>query len=79
MNFSVTPLTPLPNYLWTASNGAITGGQGSNNVDITWGTGAGNITVRASNTCGASSSRTRALPLPDAGRKKGSQQLAVSS
>ncbi|MEP7169712.1 MAG: proprotein convertase P-domain-containing protein, partial [Bacteroidota bacterium] len=39
LNFSVVPVSPLPNYLWTASNGTVDAGQGSNNIDVTWGTG----------------------------------------
>jgi hypothetical protein len=38
-------------------NGTIDAGQGSNNIDATWGTGSGLVKVRALNTCGASSFR----------------------
>jgi hypothetical protein len=57
----VTTVSPLPQYVWTTPNGTITAGQNSNNVDVTWGTGAGNVTVRAYNTCGASSTRTQSF------------------
>ncbi len=55
VNFSVTPATPLPAYNWTVSNGTLDAGQGSSNIDVTWGANvSGTVTVRASNTCGLS-------------------------
>jgi hypothetical protein len=60
VNFSVTSVTPLPSYNWTVSNGTITAGQGSNNIDVTWGaTAAGTVNVSASNGCGISSVRSQ--------------------
>ncbi|MEP7169686.1 MAG: T9SS type A sorting domain-containing protein [Bacteroidota bacterium] len=64
VNFSVATISPQPQYIWTAPNGMITAGQTSNNIDVTWGTGAGNVTVRAYNTCGASSTRTQSFTTP---------------
>jgi|GEM_PF-1345367 len=59
VNFSAPIVTPAVNYNWSVSNGTITAGQGSNNIDVTWGTGTGNVTVNATNTCGASSNRVQ--------------------
>src|SRR6185436_10489774 len=59
VNFSAPIVTPAVNYNWSVSNGTITAGQGSNNIDLTWGTGTGNVTVNATNTCGASSNRVQ--------------------
>jgi hypothetical protein len=61
VNFSITPVAPLPVYSWLTPNGTITAGQGSNNIDVTWGTGAGNVSVTANNTCGASGIRTQSF------------------
>jgi len=58
VNFSITPASPLPVYQWVVTNGSIDAGQNSNNIDVTWGTGAGTVKVRATNTCGVSSYRT---------------------
>ena len=52
-------MTPAVNYNWAVSTGTITAGQGSNNIDVTWGTGTGTVTVNATNTCGASSNRVQ--------------------
>jgi len=55
VNFSVTPAAPLPTYTWTVNNGTIEAGQGSNNIDVTWGANVtGIVTVKASNGCGIS-------------------------
>ena len=58
VNFSITPASPLPVYQWIVTNGTIDAGQNSNNIDVTWGTGAGTVKVRATNSCGASNYRT---------------------
>ncbi|MEO5571801.1 MAG: T9SS type A sorting domain-containing protein, partial [Bacteroidia bacterium] len=58
INFSVTPVSPLPVYQWVVTNGSIDAGQNSNNIDVTWGAGAGIVKVRSVNSCGASSYRT---------------------
>jgi hypothetical protein len=61
VNFSIASVSPLPAYNWLAPNGTISAGQGSNNIDVTWGTGAGNVSVTASNTCGVSGIRTQSF------------------
>lgn len=61
MNFSTAIVAPLPSYNWSVSNGTITAGQGSNNVDVTWGTGTGTVNVSASNTCGVSGLKSQSF------------------
>jgi len=55
VNFSAPVVTPLPIYNWVVTNGTIQAGQGSNNIDVQWGTGTGTVKVSASNGCGAGS------------------------
>lgn len=51
-------------YAWTVPAGAtIIGGQGSNSLLMQWGSTSGNVTVRASNTCGNSSVRSLACTI----------------
>ncbi|HKR04466.1 MAG TPA: T9SS type A sorting domain-containing protein [Bacteroidia bacterium] len=59
VNFSIIPVTPLPVYNWIVINGSITGGQGTDNIDVNWGTGFGTVKVSASNGCGTSGVRTQ--------------------
>ncbi|MEP7169532.1 MAG: T9SS type A sorting domain-containing protein, partial [Bacteroidota bacterium] len=61
VNFSITPVSPLPNYNWFVSQGTMTAGQTTNNIDVTWGTGTGNVNVTAGNTCGASGTRSQSF------------------
>jgi len=62
VNFSVTPpASPIPSYSWTTTNGTITAGQGSTNVDIDWGTGQGYVRAIAYNTCGASGTQSKSF------------------
>jgi hypothetical protein len=49
------------NYNWAVGTGTITAGQGTNNIDVTWGTGTANVTVNATNTCGASSNKVQSF------------------
>ncbi|MEP7169239.1 MAG: T9SS type A sorting domain-containing protein, partial [Bacteroidota bacterium] len=44
-------------YNWILTNGSIDYGQGTNNIDYTWGQGTGTIKVRAANACGNSGLR----------------------
>jgi hypothetical protein len=48
-NFSVAATIPQPYNNWSVTNGTITAGQGSTNIDVTWGTGTGSVNVTASN------------------------------
>jgi hypothetical protein len=62
VNFSVAAVSPLPTYSWTVSNGTITAGQGTNNIDVTWGaTAPGTVNVNAGNGCGTSSVRSQSF------------------
>jgi hypothetical protein len=62
-NASVSTVTGATSYLWAiTSGGAITGGQGTKDAQVTWGTAAASsqsVTVRAGNSCG--NGLTRAL------------------
>jgi hypothetical protein len=62
-NASVSAVTGAASYLWAiTSGGAITGGQGTKDAQVTWGTAAASsqsVTVRAGNSCG--NGLTRAL------------------
>ncbi|HKR04859.1 MAG TPA: T9SS type A sorting domain-containing protein [Bacteroidia bacterium] len=72
VNFSVATVSPLPIYNWTTSNGTITAGQGTNNIDVTWGaTAAGTVNVTAGNTCGTSTVRSQ--PFSSGCREEGKQ------
>ncbi|MEP7171313.1 MAG: T9SS type A sorting domain-containing protein, partial [Bacteroidota bacterium] len=61
VTFSITAVTPLPNYNWFVPNGTITAGQGTNNIDVTWGTGTGNVNVTAGNGCGGSGTKSQSF------------------
>jgi len=61
VNFSIASVSPIPTYNWTVPNGTISAGQGSNNIDVTWGNGAGNVNVNASNSCGVSGTRSQSF------------------
>ena len=75
MNFSIASVTPLPVYNWSVSNGTITAGQGSDNIDATWGTGTGNVNVSASNGCGISGVRSQSFTGTSC-REEGTSTLA---
>ncbi|MEP7168703.1 MAG: T9SS type A sorting domain-containing protein, partial [Bacteroidota bacterium] len=70
VNFSITPSSPLPVYQWIVTNGTIDAGQNSNNIDVTWGTGAGVAKVRGTNSCGASSYRVLNASSINCGREQ---------
>jgi Zn-dependent metalloprotease/subtilisin-like proprotein convertase family protein len=51
-------------YTWTVPAGAtIASGQGTNSITVNWGTTQGNVSVKANNACGSSSTRTFAVTL----------------
>jgi Zn-dependent metalloprotease/subtilisin-like proprotein convertase family protein len=51
-------------YTWTVPAGAnIASGQGTNSITVNWGTTQGNVSVKANNPCGSSSTRTFAVTL----------------
>ena len=48
-----TPAVSGVSYTWTVPTGAtITAGQGTSSIEVTWGTVAGSVTVKAKNACG---------------------------
>jgi hypothetical protein len=55
LKYSV-PSFPGVTYVWTVPGKAtITSGQNTSSITVTWGTSSGNVTVSATNNCGASS------------------------
>jgi hypothetical protein len=70
-------VTPLPVYNWIVIYGTITGGQGTDNIDVDWGSGFGTVKVSASNGCGTSTVRTQNFT--GSGCREGEEQPAVSS
>jgi hypothetical protein len=57
-----TPVISGLTYTWTVPSGAvITAGQGTASVTVKFGTSNGNVTVRANNGCGSSSTRSKAV------------------
>ncbi|MDP1621792.1 MAG: T9SS type A sorting domain-containing protein [Bacteroidales bacterium] len=51
--FSTSALGASETYVWTVpSDATISSGQGTNTVNVTWGTAAGEVTVYAMNMCG---------------------------
>jgi hypothetical protein len=63
VSFSTAQIGTLT-YTWTLPTGAtITSGQGTNAIVANWGSVAGNVVVRATNACGNSGNRTKAITL----------------
>jgi hypothetical protein len=61
--FSVTATAGL-SYTWTVPSGAsIVSGQGTSAVVVNFGATAGNVGVKANNSCGSSSTRTKAVSI----------------
>jgi hypothetical protein len=82
LNFSVVNQTPgtIPVYAWTSSNGAITAGQGTDNINVTWGTnGPGTITVKASNGCGVSAGTRSQVYITNNCREEGTNTSSTTS
>jgi len=60
--YSVAAVTGATSYLWTVPSGAtIVSGLGTRTVSVKFGSNSGNITVKASNSCGSSSARTKSV------------------
>ncbi len=49
------PATEDATYAWSASNGSIVSGNGTNSVEVTWGTGSGTVEVVKTIDCGSAS------------------------
>jgi hypothetical protein len=63
VGFSVTATSGLT-YTWTVPSGAsIVSGQGTSAVVVNFGATAGNVGVKANNSCGSSSTRTKAVSI----------------
>ena len=63
--YSIAPVTFASYYTWSSPVGTITGGQGTTNASITFGStlGTNNIYVTAGNTCGVSAPDSIAVTL----------------
>jgi hypothetical protein len=63
VNFSTQSVSGVT-QLWTVPSGAtITAGQGTTTMTCTWGTTAGNVTLRSVNACGQSAALTRSVSI----------------
>ena len=61
--YSIAPVAGATSYNWSVPGDAvITGGSGTTSITVTFGTGSGNISVAAVNSCGSSSARTQSPP-----------------
>nr|AUN35599.1 putative internalin [uncultured bacterium] len=57
--YTATAVATATSYLWTVpAGGTVQGPSNTNTINIVWGTSAGNLAVRAVNTCGNSGSRS---------------------
>jgi hypothetical protein len=57
-----TPVVSGVTYTWTVPSGAvITSGQGTASITVKFGCNSGNVTVRANNGCGSSTTRSLAV------------------
>jgi autotransporter-associated beta strand protein len=62
VSYSIAAVPSASGYAWSVPSGAtITNGQGTTQIFVNWGGTAGNVSVIASNACGASSARTLAV------------------
>ena len=62
VTYSVQPVAGATSYTWTVpSQATVTSGQGTNSIIVTFGTKAGNVTVKANGTCGSSAIRSLAV------------------
>ena len=61
-NYSVGAITGVTSYNWAVPTGSVVqSGQGTRTITVLWGTTSGNISVYASNACGNSGLRTKAI------------------
>jgi hypothetical protein len=63
--YSIAVVAGATSYTWTVPTGTqIKNGQGTEQIRVRFGNSAGNITVRAINSCGQSPIRTLAIAMP---------------
>jgi alpha-tubulin suppressor-like RCC1 family protein len=63
ISFTTTATAGL-SYTWTVPTGAtITSGQGTASVIVNWGSSSGTVSVKAQNTCGFSTARTKSVSI----------------
>jgi hypothetical protein len=76
LTYSTTLVSGLT-YNWTVPSGAIiNSGQGSNAINVNWGTTGGSVTVSASNACGSSLVRSLSVSLATCAQSGGGENLA---
>ncbi|MEJ8758370.1 ice-binding family protein [Pontibacter sp. H259] len=62
LTYSVAPIAGVTSYTWTVPTGwTIVSGQGTTSIKVTAGSTAGNISVTATNDCGISPAKTKAV------------------
>ncbi|WP_018476254.1 T9SS C-terminal target domain-containing protein [Pontibacter roseus] len=62
VTYETDPVANASSYTWTVPQGwTITAGQGTTRITVTMGTQSGNVTVRASNSCGNSPEKSLAV------------------
>lgn len=79
-NFSIAPVVGATGYFWKSNLAAdVITGNGTTNVSITFANvvSTRNISVRASNDCGASSFRTMPVAVPSCTRETGSGYVSL--
>jgi hypothetical protein len=63
--YSIAPVATATSYTWTVPAGTnIKTGQGTVQIKVRFGNAAGNVTVKANNSCGSSPVRTLAIAMP---------------
>jgi hypothetical protein len=63
--YSIAPVAGTTSYTWTVPTGTIfNSGQGSNSINVKFGTHSGNVQVKANNNCGSGPLRSLAVAMP---------------
>lgn len=65
--YSISPVSGASAYTWNLPSGAtVVSGQGTTSIVVNWGSGSGNISVAATNTCGVSVVRNLSVTVNNA-------------
>lgn len=77
VTYSVQPVAGATSYTWTVpSQATITSGQGTASIVVNFGTKAGNVTVKATGSCGSSAIRSLAVDMKCTGAQSSSASMA---
>ncbi|MEP7168437.1 MAG: choice-of-anchor tandem repeat GloVer-containing protein, partial [Bacteroidota bacterium] len=60
-NYSISAVSGATSYIWTAGGGNIQGSSNGTIITVQFGNGGYNVTVKASNGCGVSGTRTKTI------------------